>query len=49
MQINLQDSSPGMPPMPGGPKTKFRSFVTDMKKDFPTIDEFIDQKKKVAV
>lgn len=28
-----------MPAMPGGRKA-FRSFVTDMKRDFPTMDEF---------
>ena len=32
--------------MPGG---KFRSFVNDMKKDFPTMDEFIQNQKKEAM
>jgi hypothetical protein len=29
--------------MPGG---KFRSFVTDIKKDFPTMEEFVRNQKK---
>ena len=29
--------------MPG--KTGFRSFVTDIKRDFTTFDEFVEQKK----
>ena len=36
-----------MPTMPGG-KKQFRSFVTDIKKDFPTIDEFNLQRKVAA-
>lgn len=29
--------------MPG--KSGFRSFVTDIKRDFTTFDEFVEQKK----
>lgn len=30
--------------MPAGPN-RFRSFVTEMKRDFPTMDEFAEAKK----
>lgn len=33
--------------MPAGPN-RFRSFVTDMKRDFPTMEEFAADKKNRA-
>jgi hypothetical protein len=34
-----------MPTMPGTTKGNFRSFVNDIDKDFPTVDEFYNAKK----
>ena len=42
---NKNGSSIHLPSGPPEAPKGFRSFVTDMKKDFPTIDEFIKEKE----
>jgi hypothetical protein len=40
MNMNGSSNQNGQLPPPGPPGGGFRSFAADMKKDFPTLNEF---------